>query len=158
MNKIIKKMREEIASMEKEQRIIKANRKEIIPAVYGERKYPQWQAQSMAESKSEDLRVWYAAYGLMRGMRFTDIENNTEPLKVGYNSENGYLSRYYIGRELEGCHPLAYYEEQINKVLEKYGYKFEYEEEEEKEHQSTGGKIYKSRGYEKAVCVGEQKA
>ncbi len=37
MNEIIKKMREEIASMEKEQRIIKANRKEIIPAVYGER-------------------------------------------------------------------------------------------------------------------------
>ena len=151
-------MRSDIASMEKEQREIKANRKEILRPPYTERKYSQQEAAGRAKWLSDDLRTFYAAYGLLRGKRFHQIENESKPLERGYNPANGQLSGLYVRSEYEGCHPLALYEEAINGILEKYGYKFEYEKEEEPQTQSSTGKLYKSRGHEKAVCVGEQKA
>ena len=152
MKQAIKELRGEIASLEKEQRVIKENRK--TTNFVGERKYSPSEAQWRALETAERLRRKYAAYGLMKGKRFEEIENSAEPLHRGYSPENKCLSSYYIDSSLVGFHPLWYYLEDIKAILNKYGYDFQYGKEEEI-RESSGGKIYKSNGDEKVVCLGE---
>jgi hypothetical protein len=78
----------------------------------------------------------YAAYGLMRGKRFEQIENH-------YDKENNEI------------HPLYGLASNINDILKKYGYTMEYEEV-----QTWYGKRkeFKKDCDEKIVRIGEQEA
>ena len=147
--------RKEIAALEVEQRNAKEQRKTV--RFTGERTMSPGDACNVVRGNKEDLRAMYAAYGLMRGKKISEIENNAKPL----NGEEFYkLNGYSLKSEFEGKHPLVLYGEQINKYLEKYGYKLPYEEITKKSY--WGGeykeKIYNLDYCEKVICISEQTA
>lgn len=129
-----KKLREEIAALEKEQVNMKAQRKTVNLKV--ERTVDPYSAYMRVLSNREKLRVMYAAYGLMRGKRFNQVENHW----VNNNNE---------------IHPLYGLASQINNVLNKYGYTMEYT----KVKTWYGEKQeFKENCDEKIVRIGEQEA
>lgn len=149
MNENIKNFRNEIAKLEKEQKELKPQRK----TVYGPKDAtvsPYTAAETVRQNK-HDLRMMYAAYGLMRGRTFNRIESAAKPLKFGE-----YYEGTYISRDLDGKHPLCLYLNEINNWLEKYGYKMPYEEKEN--NWGTKTKVFDYEHIEEAVCVSEQKA
>lgn len=132
MNENIKNFRQEIATAESEQRNTKAQRKTVYYT--GERTMTPQEAYWKAINNADELRVMYAAYGLMRGRKFAQIENHWEG----------------------GCHPLVGYAERINKYLNKYGYTMEYEEKESKFWGKY--KVFKENCDETVIRLGEQEA
>ena len=99
--------RKEIAALEVEQRNTKEQRRTV--RFEGERIMSPSEAYERALSNREKLRIMYAAYGLMRGKKFSQIENKA--------------------KLEDGVHPLFFYCNAINRYLEKYGYQMPYEEE-----------------------------
>lgn len=135
MKEEIKQLREEIAALEKEQINMKAQRKTVYLKV--ERTVTPYDAAEQVRRNKEQLRTMYAAYGLMRGKTFIQIENR-------YDTENNDI------------HPLYGYCKNINKILNKYGYDMEHEEKEN----YWGQKIqtFKKGCDEKIVRIDKQEA
>ena len=130
----ISAMRNDIAELEKEQKSIKPQRKTVY--FTGERTIHPWQAAEQAKANKEKLRLYYAAYGLLRGKNF-DVTENTPKIEEYYK-----------------YHPLCVFLPDIDKILTKYGYQLKnYEERENYWHQVY--KKYNEEAYEEVVCVGE---
>lgn len=144
--------RKEIAALEVEQRNAKEQRKTV--RFTGERTMSPYEAWSTARNNKETLRAMYAAYGLMRGRGFNVTENKVKPL----NAEEWYQQNgYSLDKRFEGKHPLVLYLDDINKYLEKYGYRLPYEEITKKD---WWGKEYKEKVFdidrcEEIVRIGE---
>ena len=98
----IKKLKEKIANAVDEQKIFKENRKTV--RFKGERKYEPWEAAMKADYRTHQLRILYAAYGLLRGRKITETENHVP---------KSWLKNY---------HPLMDYYFEIDYVLKEYGY------------------------------------
>ena len=149
MNEKIKEFRQEIAKLEKEQKELKPQRKTVNRPVEA-KVHPAVAAEEVRANKRM-LRKMYAAYGLMRGKTFSQIESAAKPLKFGT-----YYEGRYVRKELDGKHPLYLYIDHINDWLEKYGYKLPYEEKENR--WGTKIKEYNLEDCEKAICTCEQQA
>ncbi len=149
MNENIKNFRNEIAKLEKEQKELKPQRK----TVYGpkEAKFSPQTAADMVVSNKHTLRMMYAAYGLMRGKTFEQIESVAKPVKFGE-----YYREKYVSKELDGKHPLYLYLDSINEWLEKYGYKLPYEEKENRWGGKT--KTFDYEHIEATLCISQQTA
>lgn len=134
MKEEIKQLRQEIAALEVSQKNMKAQRKTVNLKV--ERTVDPFSAAEAVKSNREQLRIMYAAYGVLRGKTFEQIENS-------YDRVNNQI------------HPLYGYGSDINKILNKYGYEMEHEEEER-----WYGKyqVFKKGCDEKIVRIGEQQA
>lgn len=134
MKEEIKQLRQEIAELEIEQKSMKAQRKTVNLKV--ERTVDHDKAAEKVRNNRPKLRVMYAAYGLLRGKTFEQIENK-------YNRENDQI------------HPLYGYGSDINKILNKYGYEMEHEEE---KRWYGVYQVFKKGCDEKIVRIGEQQA
>lgn len=134
MKEELKQFREEIAALEKEQINMKAQRKTVNLKV--KRTVNPYDAAQAVDNNRYKLRIMYAAYGLMKGRRFEQIENH-------YDKENNQI------------HPLYGFASSINDILNKYGYTMEY-----KEVQAWYGKRkeFKEGCDEKIVRISEQEA
>jgi len=129
-----KKLREEIEALEKKQVELKAQRKTVNLKV--KRTVNPYDAAQAVDENRPKLRVMYAAYGLMRGKRFNQVENH-------WDNKNNEI------------HPLYGLALQINKILNKYGYTMEYT----KVKTWYGEKQeFKENCDEKIVRIGEQEA
>ena len=131
----IKSMREKIAALEKVQKNTKEQRKTVN--FHGERTMPTWKATMLVPEQREQLRIMYAAYGLLRGKKFSQIENNSKPLD-------------------DGKHPLTLYLSEINKFLEKYGYGLPFETK--KNYWGQEYKSFNTENCEEVVCLSQQEA
>ena len=125
----IVELRKQIALLEAEQKNLKPQRKTVH--FTGERTVEPDEACYKVIVNRGDLRILYAAYGLMRGKKFSQIESAAKPLnrKEFYERTGCYLSK-----DLEGKHPLFRYLTYIDDVLRKYNYgikTFDYNAEEE---------------------------
>ena len=149
MNENIKNFRNEIAELEKAQKELKPQRK--TENFKGERTINHWDAAENVRNNKFTLRMMYAAYGLMRGKTFEQIESAAKPLKWGE-----YYRDRYASKELDGKHPLYLYLNEINEWLEKYGYKLPYEEKESR--WGTKTKTFDYEHIEATLCVSEQTA
>ena len=130
----ISAMRKDIAELEKEQKSIKPQRKTVY--FTGKRTIHPCQAAEQARANKEKLRLYYAAYGLLRGKNFDVTENAPK------------REEYYK------YHPLCVFLPDIDKILTKYGYQLKnYEERENYWHQVY--KKYNEEAYEEVVCIGE---
>jgi hypothetical protein len=153
----ISAMRKDIAELEKEQKTFKPQRKTVH--FTGERTTTPLNAFLTVESNRDELRLYYAAYGILRGKPFEVTENAFKPLiydrEKAYMYLNGIRSQYYTSDEnLNGKHPLCKYLGKINQILYKYGYEFKNYEE----RQTDWGTTYKTPApgnYAEVVCVGE---
>ena len=97
MNKFdISTIKADIIKMVELQKFYKNQRK--TEKIIGERKIPAIEAEYKHKTNRDDLRIMYAAYGLARSKRFSEIENH-------YPEEN---------------HPLKNYQRSIDRILEKY--------------------------------------
>lgn len=134
MKEEIKQLRQEIAALEQEQIAMKAQRKTVNLKV--ERTVNPYDAADKVRNNRPKLRVMYAAYGVLRGKTFEQIESS-------YDRENNDI------------HPLYGYGREINEILNKYGYEMEHKEEER-----WYGKyqVYEKGCDEKIVRIGEQQA
>lgn len=92
----VKILKKDIKKLSEEQKFLKNQRK--TDKIVGERKVEYWYAQSKLTSNRFKLRIMYAAYGLMRGKKFSVTENR-------YEEEN---------HPLKQCLPL------ISKIMEDY--------------------------------------
>ena len=136
MNENIKNFRQEIAALEKEQRSAKDQRKTVN--FHGERTMEPYEAYCTVQNNKFKLRCMYAAYGLMRGRKFAQIESKWD--------KDEYPTR----------HPLVSCAATINKYLEKYGYTMKYEEK--KSYWGTTYKSFEANCDEEIICVSEQTA
>lgn len=135
MKEIIKQFRQEILALEKAQRNAKEQRKTV--RFTGERTMSPDEAYYSVLNNKTELRHMYAAYGLLRGKKFSQIEKQTE----------------------EGLHPLKQSWWSLNKInnyLEKYGYSMKYTLKTDK----WGGTIkgFNENCDEEIICIGESKA
>lgn len=89
-------LKEKINSLSERQKFLKNQRKTVN--LIGEKKMEPWEAAYEHLSKREKLRIMYAAYGLMRGKKFSEIENH-------YPEED---------------HPLHYFQTQINNLISQH--------------------------------------
>ena len=145
----ISAMRKDIAELEKKQKETKPQRK--TERFKGERTMPAWVATDQARANKEKLRIFYAAYGLLRGKNFNITERNAKPIELDkYYEQTG----RWLNNDLAGKHPLFVYLNEINNTLKTYGYQFKnYEEKKDR-----WGYTYKSvsfENYEEVVCVSE---
>lgn len=149
MNEKIKEFRQEIAKLEKEQKMYKPQRKTV--KFNGERTIEPYDAVEVVKANKLQLRMMYAAYGLMRGKTFDQIESGVKHLRYG-----DYYRGTWVSKELDGKHPLCLYLYKINEWLEKYGYKLPYEEKEN----IWGGKTKKFdyENAEEVICLSKQEA
>lgn len=146
----IKSMREEIAALEKVQKNTKEQRKTVN--FHGERTMPDWKATMLVPEQRAQLRVMYAAYGLLRGKKFGQIENNANPLDRGYYEKTG----DWVSPSLYGKHPLVLYLSKINDFLEKYGYGLPFETK--KNYWGQEYKSFNTENCEEVVCLSQQEA
>ena len=102
----IKKMKEDIKKLSEEQRFLRNQRKTV--RLVGERKMEPREATWKHQANRENLRIMFAAYGLMRGKPFTKTE------------ENAKWEKKYLDSTFDECHPLNKHKEHIDKMLEKY--------------------------------------
>jgi len=89
-------MKDDIKTLVQEQRFLKNQRKDVN--LIGERKLSMWGASSKHQMNREKLRLMYAAYGLVRGKSYTQIENK-------YSQDD---------------HPLKEYQKQIDNIIISY--------------------------------------
>jgi hypothetical protein len=101
----VRKMKSDIKIKVEEQRMYKMYRKcyltidgKLVVPKESERKISRSEAQWKHRANRHTLRIMYAAYGLARGKSFQQIENAHK----------------------EEPHPLEQYQEQIDKILDKY--------------------------------------
>lgn len=94
-------LKSEIKTLVANQIITKAQRKTV--SLIGERTIDPEDAQYTAWLNKNKLRLLYAAYGVMRGKTFLEIENKNK----------------------EGVVPLSELEDTINSIVEKYAYEKE---------------------------------
>lgn len=159
---VIKQFRNEIAELEKLQREYKNNRKTVN--LKGVRKYPVWEAQNLVRGTSEELRVMYAAYGLLRGRKFSEIESNAKPLIYDKSKFFAYPyglkgQHYCTKEELDGKHPLCEYLGMINNYLRNYGFEIPCKEEKHSNNwREWTETVYDYGNCEEVICVGEQEA
>lgn len=114
---ILKKFKEEIAELAKEQKTIKPQRKTVH--FTGERTLDPHSAYCKVICNKQTLRFMYAAYNLLRGKNFEFTENNAKPInREDYHLLNG----RYPSNNIVGKHPLTDYLYTINDKLKKYGY------------------------------------
>lgn len=92
----IAKIKADIKKMVELQKFYKNQRK--TEKIVGERKMPAIEAGYKHKTNRDDLRIMYAAYGLAKGKKYSEIENH-------YPEEN---------------HPLKNYQRSIDRILEKY--------------------------------------
>ncbi len=90
------RMKEDIKALATEQKFLRNQRKS--EHIVGERKMPASEAETRYRYNTRELRIMYAAYGLLRGKSFSYTENH-------YQEEN---------------HPLNNYKYEIDKLLNKY--------------------------------------
>lgn len=145
----ISAMRKDIAELEKNQKNIKPQRKTVH--YKGERTMHPWEAEAEAKENKGRLRLYYAAYNLLRGKNFEVTESSAKPIDKGF-----YMRTYgiYIYDEYVGKHPLCLYLSEINSILEDYGYTLKNYEEKK----GYFGSTYRTpsiENYEEIVCVGE---
>jgi hypothetical protein len=149
---ILKKFREEIEKLEKEQKVVKPQRKTVH--FTGERTLSPSEAYSKVINNKYNLRIMYAAYNLLRGKNFDVTEKGSKPLnKEDYYVRYGYnLDSKYVGK-----HPLVFGLSKINSVLNEYGYEIPNKEEEYKDWfgQIKKRKTFDIENYEKIICIGE---
>lgn len=145
----ISAMRKDIAELEKKQKETKPQRK--TEHFKGERTMPAWVATDQARINKEQLRIYYAAYGLLRGKNFNITERNAKPIELDkYYEQTGRWLNY----DLAGKHPLFAYLSEINRILNNYGYQF-------KNYETKKDRCgYEYRGismenYEEVVRIGE---
>lgn len=131
MKEEIKQLRQEIAALEVEQKNMKAQRKTVNLKV--KRTVNPYTAAENVRNNRSELRMMYAAYGLMRGKTFEQIENS-------YDRENNDI------------HPLYGSCTYINSILNKYGYEMEHETE---ERWYGPCQVFKKGCDEKIVRIGE---
>ena len=142
-------MREEIAALEKEQKNIKPQRKTVH--FTGERTMHPYTAAEQVKTNKDKLRLYYAAYGLLRGKNFDVTENKARPLDRDY-----YYNTFgiWVNENLIGKHPLFLHLNEINDILRNYGYEFKnYETKTD-----VWGGTYKTVStdkYEEVICIGE---
>lgn len=147
----IASLREEIAALEKVQKNTKEQRKTVN--FHGERTMPYWEATWQAQDQGRELRIMYAAYGLLRGRKFNEIENQAKPVELDVIYER---TGKNVGSEFSGKHPLTLYLSEINKILEKYGYGLPFEVK-----KNCWGQEYKSfntENCEEVICLSQQAA
>ncbi len=154
MKQEIIEFRKEIAALEVEQKQTKEQRKTVN--FKGERTMGPDAACWRTMENKRDLRAMYAAYGLMRGKTFEQIENKSKPLdKEDYYQRTG----CNLASHLVGKHPLFLYTDEINKYLKTYGYQLVVSEE--KTYKTFWGektvKVY-TDACEEIVRAGEQTA
>jgi len=89
-------MKDDIKTLAQEQRFLKNQRKDVN--LIGERKLSMWEAASEHQMNREKLRLMYAAYGVVRGKSYSQIENK-------YSQED---------------HPLKEYQKQIDNIIVSY--------------------------------------
>lgn len=89
-------LKEKIKQMSKEQSFLKDQRKSVHNKC--ERVIEPWQAVYKHDSNRYDLRLMFAAYGIMKGRTFSQIEN-THP---------------------EESHPLRAFQGSIDKIIAQY--------------------------------------
>ena len=89
-------LKNNIEILSKRQTFLKNQRKTVN--LIGEKKMEPWLATMEHQKGREDLRLLYAAYGLMRGKTFSEIENH-------YPEED---------------HPLNQFKTQIDKLISQY--------------------------------------
>lgn len=148
---VLASFRKEIAELEKEQKIIKPQRKTVY--FTGERTMGPSEATYKAISNSGKLRAMYAAYNLLRGKGFYVTENNAKPL----NGEDFYnMTGYTLMKELEGKHPLCLYMDEIQSHLRDYGFEMPSHYEKKETFWGTRTeKVFDYENYEKIVRVSE---
>ena len=153
----ISAMRERIAELENRQKEIKPQRKTVH--FEGERTIKPCDATEEAKNNKYDLRLYYAAYGLLRGKGFEITENKARPLiydkHMYWSYPYGLNGQHYTTIEaLDGKHPLCDYLDEINNILRNYGYEFKnYETKKD----CWGGeyRTVSLENYEEIVCIGE---
>ena len=149
---ILKKFREEIEKLEKEQKTFKPQRKTVN--FTGERTLSASDAYQTVLYNKYNLRVMYAAYNLLRGKNFDVTEKGAKPLnKEDYYKQTGYnLDNKYVGK-----HPLVLKLDRINGFLNNYGYQIPNKEEKYKNcfGETVTRKIYDIENYEKIIRIGE---
>jgi hypothetical protein len=75
INKIaINALKNDIKKLSEEQRFLRNQRKTVN--LKGERTMEPWVATMKHQANREELRLMFAAYGLMKGKTFSQIENN----------------------------------------------------------------------------------
>ena len=92
----MEKLKKEIIELSEKQRFFKQQRKTV--KLVGERKVEPWRATMEHSLNRTTLRLLHAAYGLMRGKTFNQIE-------CGYPNET---------------HPLHQFKKQIDELILKY--------------------------------------
>lgn len=90
-------LKNDIKKLVEEQRFLRNQRKTVY--IKGERTMEPWVAAYKHTANREKLRIMYAAYGLMRGKSFEQIEKRSDTTTE---------------------HPLVKYMSQINKMVETY--------------------------------------
>lgn len=150
MNEKIKEFRQVIANLEKEQKALKPQRKTVNGRPENATVNPSTAAE-MVRLNKHTLRIMYAAYGLMRGKKFSEVESNSKML-VGGEYYNG----RYISKELDNKHPLYLYLFEINEHLNLYGYEIPSEKKTNRWGEEV--KIFDYANCEEAVCISEQQA
>lgn len=153
----ISAMREKIAELEKEQKNTKPQRKTVYYT--GERTMKPWQADIQVRANKEELRLYYAAYNLLRGKNFDVTENKAKPLihdkHMFWTYPYGLKGQHYTTDEsMNGKHPLCSYLNEINGILRNYGYEFKnYETKKD----CWGGeyRTVSVENYEEVVCVSQ---
>lgn len=143
----ISAMRKDIAEMEKAQKAAKPQRK--TDNFKGERTMEPWEATDLVRENKETLRLYYAAYGLLRGKGFDVTENAAKPIELDkFYDQHG----VWLDYGLAGKHPLFVHISEIERILNKYGYKFKNHEEKK----DRWGYTYKGvsfEKYEEVICV-----
>lgn len=92
----VEKLKSDIKELAEKQKFYRNQRK--TEKIIGERKLQPWEAACAHRENRNKLRIMYAAYGTIKGKKFSEIENY-------YSEEN---------------HPLKEYQYQIDKLIKKY--------------------------------------
>jgi len=151
MKTILAQFRNEIAKLEVEQKNTKLQRKTVN--FKGTRTMSPSEATEAARCNKTFLRAAYAAYGLLRGKSFAQIESMAKPInRKEYYEKYGYMP----DEKYEGQHPLSMLAFEINEYLNKYGYGMPYEEK--KNIWGNPVKTFKPEDCEKIVCFDKQTA
>lgn len=96
MKNIKKQLKEDIKVLAEKQRFLKNQRKTV--KLVGERKMNTWEATYTHQENRGKLRLMYAAYGIVLGKKFSQIEN----------------------KFTEEEHPLNEYKDEIEKIILSY--------------------------------------
>jgi hypothetical protein len=153
----ISAMRERIVELENRQKEIKPQRKTVN--FKGERTINVYDAAEEVKNNKHLLRMFYAAYGLLRGKGFERVESAYKPLiydpaKYWAYPEGCKGQRYTRFEELNGKHPLCAYLSDISSVLNTYDCDFK-NYETEKDRWGTEYRTVSLENYEEVVCFGE---